>query len=148
MGDESHIMRTLSLKIDSRLEDVELVSLAVRGICHDTIPEDEVPGQMELCVVEAVNNAIKHAYGGQSGNEVRVIVTLCPDRIIFTVRDSGQAMTATELPELSINPDDPDNLPESGMGLFIIRAAMDQVDYRSEDGWNSLTMTKFFHTPQ
>lgn len=146
MGDEHKKTRIMTMSIDSCLEDVMLISLAIRGICRDILQDDEIPGQMELSVVEAVNNAIKHAYDGQSGNEVRAAVTLRPDRIIFSVSDSGRAMTAAEPMELNVNPDDLENLPESGMGLMIIRAAMDQVDYSSQDGWNTLTMTKLLHT--
>ena len=145
MADGPQIVRTLALAIDSRLEEVLLVSLAVRGICRYTLKDDEVPGQMELSVVEAVNNAIKHAYDGQAGNEVRVTVVLYGDHIVFGVSDSGRAMSTANQPEPKIDPEDRDSLPESGMGLLIIRSAMDQVDYRSEGGWNTLTMTKYFH---
>lgn len=145
MDDELRKVRRLTLSINSSLENVVLVSLAVRGICRYTFEDEELPGQMELCVVEAVNNTIKHAYGGQSGNEVRVTITLSADHIIFAISDSGRAMVRSEPLEPAINPDDLESLPESGMGLFIIRSAMDQVDYRSQDGWNTLTMTKFIH---
>jgi len=134
------------MSIDSCLEDVVLVSLAIRGICRNILQDDEIPGQMELSVVEAVNNAVKHAYDGLPGHEVRVMITLCDDRIIIAVSDSGRAMTAAEPSEPDVNPNDLGNLPESGMGLMIIRAAMDQVDYRSQDGWNTLTMTKLLRT--
>lgn len=130
------------MTIGSCLEDVVLVSLAVRGICQNTLQDDEIPRQMELSVVEAVNNAIKHAYGGLPGHEVLVTVVVLPDRFVFSVSDSGKAMAAFEPVEPEVDPDDLDSLPESGMGLMIIRAAMDLVNYRSQDGRNTLTMTK------
>jgi len=133
---------TLSLIIDSRLEDVFLVGLAVRGICRQVIEEKEVPGHLELCVVEAVNNAIKHAYGGLPGNEVRISVTLFPDRVVLTVSDQGKKMAATNHFS-DREPQQSDAMPESGMGLFIIHRAADQVEYSSKDGWNTMTMTKW-----
>ena len=146
MDDETQSARNLSLTIDSRLEDVMLAGLAIRGICQHILPDTEVPCQMELSVVEALNNAIKHAYDGRAGNEVRVTVTLRLDRIVFAVSDTGRAMLALNPAEPIINPDDKDSLPESGMGLFIICSAMDQVDYQSRNGWNTLTMTKLIHS--
>lgn len=148
MADELQKVRTLTMSIDSCLEDVVLVSLSIRGICQYSIQDNEVPGQMELSVVEAVNNAIKHAYDGWAGNEVRVTVTLCTDRIIFAVSDSGRTMAAADTMVPKFDPDKLDTLPESGMGFMIISSAMDQVEYHSQEGWNILTMTKYINTHQ
>ena len=148
MGDVLQKVRTLTMSIDSCLEDVVLVSLAIRGICQYTFQDNEVPGQMELSVVEAVNNAIKHAYDGRAGNEVRVTATLCTDRIIFAVSDSGRTMAVADTMVPTFDPDNLDTLPESGMGFMIICSAMDQVEYHSQEGWNILTMTKIINTHQ
>jgi serine/threonine-protein kinase RsbW len=146
MASEQSKQRRLSLTIESRLDQVLLVSLAVRGICRDTLSDQEVAGQMELCVVEAVNNAIKHAYDCRPGYEVLITIALSADRIVFTVNDYGRAMAEVNTKEPDFDPDDLAGLPESGMGLFIIQSAMDLVDYRSKDGRNTMTMTKIVPT--
>lgn len=138
---------TIRLVIDSRLGDVFLVGLAVRGICQYTPLEKEIVGQLEISVVEAVNNAIKHAYDGRTGNDVRIAVTLYPDRIVCAVSDAGRAMKRMKPAKQSCDLGNPDSLPESGRGLFIIHCAMDEVDYRTEDGWNTLTMVKYTAPP-
>jgi len=136
---------SMTLTLDSRLEDVFLAGLAVRGICLYTPLDPCAACQVELCVVEAVTNAVKHAYGEKAGNEVRIVVSLGPDRITISVGDKGSPMGNIARPEPVGDRDHLENLPESGFGLFIIRSVMDLVSYgREEGGWNVLNMMKRF----
>ena len=81
----------IRLIIDSRLENVSLAGGAVRGIA-DTLSMDMTARyQLELCVVEAVNNAIKHAYHCQAGHTVEVDILLYPDSLTFKICDSGES---------------------------------------------------------
>jgi serine/threonine-protein kinase RsbW len=70
--------KVIRLTVGSRLEEVFLVGLAVRGICAYTSLTDEETYQMEFCVVEAVNNAIKHSYHVMPGHDVDIIIHLFP----------------------------------------------------------------------
>lgn len=136
--------RTIELRIDSRLDDVFLIGLAVNRICsHCAIGEVEAY-QLEVCVVEGVNNAIKHAYGEQPGHEVRVLLSLLTDRVEIEIRDRGRSMrrAAAESPRLEFDPGDLESLPEGGMGLFIMNDIMDELVYETQDGENVLRLVK------
>lgn len=128
---------TLTLRIDSRLEDVWLVGLSVRAVCSTLPIDEETTGALELCVVEAVNNAIEHAYGEAPGHPVEVVASLAADTLCLAIRDRGRAM-----PWPAPSGPAPDELHEGGRGLFIMRTLMDEVDYATVDGWNVLTLTK------
>jgi serine/threonine-protein kinase RsbW len=136
--------RTLHITIDSKLSDVALLGHAVRGVCACSPLKAESYAEMEVCVVEAVNNAITHAYRRQDGFRVETAITLHHDRISFEVTDFGTAIVEFAPPTLEFDPEDIDSLPESGMGLFIIEAIMDEVNYRSEDGKNTLSFCRYF----
>lgn len=139
--------RNIRLRIDSQLEDVFLVGLAVNKICTQIPVNDVVAYQMEVCVVEGVNNAIKHAYKGETGHEVEVLISLTVDRVLFEIRDYGSSMPPSLLEgrKLEFDPGDYDTLPENGMGLYIMCDLMDEVEYRTEeDGRNVLRMGKRF----
>ena len=58
----------IRLSIDSRLEQVRVLSGALRGIGQELSLSEEQLGQLELMMVEAVNNVIEHAYQMQHGN--------------------------------------------------------------------------------
>ena len=135
--------KEITLEIESRLENVPLVGLAVKEICSHFLPGID-SHKMELCVVEACTNVIKHAYEGKEGERVRVLLTIFPDRVVFEVRDTGREMERRHLhaPPLNLSGVNVEELPEGGLGLQIIREFMDEVEYRSSKEGNILIVTK------
>jgi serine/threonine-protein kinase RsbW len=134
----------IELIIDSLLHNVALVGVAVNSMSMSLSLSQVDASQIELCVVEAVTNAIKHAYNNQPGFSIQVNFAVHPDKLVITVCDEGQAMPALVVPSLDFDPTDLEHLPEGGMGLFLIHSIMDEVTYVSQDGKNLLTMTKRF----
>jgi serine/threonine-protein kinase RsbW len=138
--------RSIRISIDSRLENVALVGDAVNQICSHHAALDEVAAyQLEVCVVEAVNNDIKHAYGQEENHTVDVFVRLYPDRVEFDVCNDGQPIPEDKIstpPTMDFDPTDFQSLPVGGMGLFIIHEFMDSVRYESKDGRNVLSFMK------
>ena len=139
--------RTLHLSIDSKLCDVALIGHAVRGVCACTPLSAEAYGEMEVCVVEAVNNAITHSYLRQDGFRVDAVITLHHDRIAFEVSDNGRANEQFGPRTLDFDPEVVSSIPENGMGLFIIVTIMDEVSYNSQNGRNTLSFCRYFSQP-
>lgn len=133
----------LRLIIESRLENVALLGGAIRSLAHAAAQDETTAFQLELCLVEAATNAIRHAYGGQPGKEVEVTVELTTERISFLVCDSGQPHPSFALLTAPFDWQNRAQIPEGGMGLAIIREIMDEVQYSSDSGRNCLAMTKF-----
>lgn len=84
---------------------------------------------------EAFNNAAIHSYRGNPGDVV-VEVDVEPAQITIRLIDYGSSFDIDRVPEPDL-----DTLPESGLGLFIIRSFMDEVSYHAGSP-NVLTMTK------
>ncbi|HEX15954.1 MAG TPA: ATP-binding protein [Deltaproteobacteria bacterium] len=135
------MVKEITLEIESRLENVPLVGLAVKEICYHFLPEID-PHKMELCVVEACTNVIRHAYEGREGKRVKVLLTIFPDRVVFEVSDTGRAMEPQHLHAPAPDLSKVEELPERGLGLQIIKEVMDEVQYRSSEEGNTLIMTK------
>jgi len=136
--------KSIKLILDSNLEDVFLVGLAIRGICSYAPLGEVVAYQVEVCIVEAVNNAIKHAYGGEAGHEVEIGIAIQMDRIVFEVCDTGAGAIPLEARKMPFDPEDLESIPEGGMGLQIIHDVMDEVSYVKTDLGNALRMSKHF----
>lgn len=133
----------IKLVMESRIENISLVGGAIRGIAR-ALPLDEVSTyQLELCIVEAVSNATKHAYHCEAGNFVEVDVLVFPDRITFKVCDTGEGLKPGKVRPLRFDPGKLETVPEGGMGLFIMHALMDEVSYETVSGRNILTMSKY-----
>ena len=105
---------------------------------------------MELCAVEAVTNAIKHAYRGAGGHEVSVEVSFTRERLDLDVRDQGMSMPAAQALKLrsgsqvfDFDPSDLEAIPEGGMGLEIIRREMARHPIRRRVDSIVCRLTKF-----
>ena len=121
---------------------VELTRLADEitrlGGEHD-LP-DEVIFYLNLALEEVVSNIIRHGYGGREDGEVSLILHLAGEAIAVTVEDDGVPFNPLELPE----PDLTAPLEErevGGLGVYLVRQLMDEVDYRAEGKRNILRMT-------
>ena len=138
--------RVIKIVIDSKLEEVPSVGEKIREICLSMrLPSFEA-FQIELCVVEAVANSIKHAYKLEAGHQVEIALSIVSDRFIFDVCDTGISMDSKLLgkkdPSLSFDADNLDSVSEKGRGLAIIKKIMDNVTYTSKQGKNCLSMRK------
>jgi serine/threonine-protein kinase RsbW len=141
----------IKMIIDSDIENVSLIRKIISRLCEFTPFSRTEAFYVGLCVVESVNNAIKHAYGNELGHQVEIIFALHSNRLILEISDTGRSMDPKYLPSkgelfIEFNPDDMDSLPEGQMGLAIINEVMDQVAYTTSEGVNKLTLTKNFNT--
>ncbi len=134
----------IQLTIDSRLDNTALAGLAVRGIAQGFGLDEAEAYLLELAVVEAVSNVIRHAYGGRSGNPIELSLALSRTGMTLDIRDRGTAMDPADLDRAGefAEPRDIADLPEGGMGLSIIKQVMDEVAYSSRNGVNTLSMAK------
>lgn len=134
----------IKLTVEADMRKVFLVGLAINGICAH-YPFTRLEGYLiETSVVEAVNNVINHAYKNSAGNKLTVICRAHSDHLTFEVWDWGKGMETFDVSRLDYDPHDVENLPESGMGLFIIQQVMDKVEYKRVEDKNILSMTKMF----
>ena len=136
--------REIELCIDSRLENVALVGAAVNAISAGLgFPEGE-RANIELCVVEAVSNCVRHAYREEPGHEVRVHVRADEAGVEIHVFDDGSPVPEeNRIPrEPDFDPNDLLSIPEGGRGTFLMHTLMDSVRYGKVGGANLLAMTK------
>ncbi len=133
--------KTVRLFIDSDLRQVPRVGETVKDLCSSiSLPKME-GFDVELCVIEAVNNAILHAYGNKRGYKVEVVIRIQKSRLVIQVSDRGHPMKG-DLPR-GARRFNFKNPPERGRGLYLIKKIMDEVQYTSGRGKNTLTMSKF-----
>ncbi len=136
------------MTIDSDLNNVALVGVAVHAICGELAREEDLCCQIELALVEAVNNAVIHAYEKKTGGKISVTMEILPENLVFQVRDNGKGIPPNCLNPLCPEPDPENrrNLQTGGRGLFIISEIMDEVFYRETEEGNLLTLTKRIKT--
>jgi len=146
--------KAITLVIDSSLEQVALLGVAVQAVClYSPLTEMEAY-QVRLCVVETVNNIIKHAYAMEANHSVEVTMTLRETYLSVELRDEGRAV---EFPEGHLFEAGSDvgeggsppgqaqgQTPETGYGLQIVRSFMENVHFERVGAHNILHMEKRF----
>jgi len=140
-------LKKMKFIIDSDLDNVPLIGISINKLCSLTPFSERMAFQMELCVVEAVTNCIKHAYKNDSAQKVEVVFSLSPEELVLDIYDSGipmeiKMLEQADMKSLEVDPKDLENIAEGGRGLPIIKEVMDSVAYESKEGMNCLTMKK------
>ena len=131
----------LALLVSLALEHVALVSAAVRGMCLEYLDADRA-SVVELALVEACTNAVRHGRDAGRGKTFRLEVQVTEDWIEFVLVEPGDAydFDGREMP--AVDADALEALPEGGFGIPLIKAAMDVAEYRRIGDTNVLRLAK------
>lgn len=98
-----------------------------------------------ISLTEAINNVIKHSYKGEPNHLIEVKVSKIDNLLNIVIVDTGSPRPNLDVRELDFDPSDIDNLPEGGMGLFIIKQLMDEMSYYTINGENYFALKKWLY---
>jgi serine/threonine-protein kinase RsbW len=130
------------MAITADLQLVRLPAAALQGILRHLACEVDQAAMIELCVVEALNNAIEHAYAGDPLGRVELQLDIDTDMLEIKVTDTGHTMPDGTIERARAGLAEPPGEPrEGGYGLGLIAEIMPDVGYRRVDDVNTLTMT-------
>jgi serine/threonine-protein kinase RsbW len=134
----------VSIKIPAKPDYVGVARLVVSGVANRMgFSYDDIE-DVKLAVAEACTNSVDHAYIDNEG-EIEVRCSICPDRLQVEVIDHGHSFDISEVEErtgpLSVEPA-MNALRERGLGIFLIKSLMDQVDIKGDNGV-IVTMIKY-----
>src|SRR5882757_8852942 len=123
------------------LEHRDVALRAVSAACKLVTRRPQRPEWNEFrmhvvsAVGEAFNNIVLHGYAGRADGVIEMDIRTHPDEITVELRDYGESfdLDAVATPDLDL-------LPESGLGIFIMRAFM-SIRYRPGRP-NVLTLSK------
>ena len=118
-----------------------LARLALSGVGRTAPVSEEALADLKLAITEACGNSVRHAYPDGSG-DVSVAYSLRPDSLELVVEDQGTGLDPGAVNTTS-------DTGESGMGMSIIRAVVDELEVRpGADGKGTFVrMTKLLDEP-
>ena len=120
--------QAVHLRFPAKAEYLLLARLAVAGVARGVPLAHEEVNDLKLAVTEACGNAVRHAKPSEHG-VVLVDFGLEDETIEIRVEDAGPGIGTLPAAEL-----ERDELAESGMGLAIIQALVDDLEIRGGDG--------------
>ena len=130
----------VSYTLDSTLASVNKAEQSAAEIAARSGFNEDESGRISMAVREATVNAVLHGNHYDADKRVTIFFESTPEALTVAVRDEGDGLDPATLP----NPLAPENLlKESGRGIFLIRAFMDEVRFRSISPGTEITMIKF-----
>ena len=123
---EQTVAQVIRLDVPSSLRWVHTLHAVTTEILSQMSLDEESSDQINLAVVEAGTNAIKHGNQEDSEKRAHFEFIIQPDRFTIAIQDQGQGFDRKQIPD----PMQPENLlKSSGRGLFLIESCMDDVTY-------------------
>jgi serine/threonine-protein kinase RsbW len=136
----------IRLRVPGLLKYRDLAVRTVAAVCklayEERGPGSRRPGpnfdeEVVSAFGEAFNNIAIHGYRSRPAGDVEIEMQLTLDRLTVRLIDYGSSFDIQQVPQPDL-----DALPESGLGIFIIRSFMDAVAYTPGQP-NVLSMTKY-----
>jgi serine/threonine-protein kinase RsbW len=132
-------LQSVHIAARAELESLPEVLATIASAIRQVAGRDEWSGEIDVtslnlseqfdadvisACTELFTNVVRHGYGGGSPDLVEIEVEPSNDRVVIRMTDNGKPFdpAAVEDPELS-------ELPEHGMGIFIVRRCMDRAVY-------------------
>ena len=124
----------ISMNMSVNPDFVSVIRLTLSGVASRIgFSLDDIE-DMKVCVSEACTNAIKHS----KKDEFQVKFYVYPDRLTIEVLDDGIGYDVDSLASPDLK-----NPKTSGLGIFIIKTLMDEVEIKSCNKWGTIIkMTK------
>jgi anti-sigma regulatory factor (Ser/Thr protein kinase) len=118
-------MERAARTFSSDLRQLAEIRAFVRDVCRrawDVSVADEALAQLDLAISEAAANIVRHAYRGETGQPIEVIVDAAPDRVCVGMYHQGVEFDPAKVP-----PPVFDGSREGGFGLYLMAQSVDEV---------------------
>lgn len=133
------LKKTILSDTDNLLEVREFVSAAARDFGFS----DDETSKIALAVDEACTNIIKHAYKNRPDKTIQVAIVRQPNKFEISIIDEGEKFDPETIKPLNLK-DHLSHYRRGGLGVYLMRTLMDQVEYHTISGKkNEVRLTKF-----
>ncbi len=129
------------LQYPARFEYLDEIRTQVAQEARAAGFSDKAVYAVQLAADEAASNIIEHAYAGRTDASFEMSCEFKKDRLVITFVDQGKSFDISKVSKPDVKAD----LSErkiGGLGIFLIRKLMDDVQYKSTGSENILTLTK------
>ena len=125
--------------LESALESVETIEATAETYALQAGFDEDTSCQIAMVTREAGVNAVMHGNKKDPNKRVTATYEVTDEDLIIQISDEGPGLDPATLPD----PLAPENiLKPSGRGVFLMRAIMDEVEFRMLAPGTEITMIK------
>jgi serine/threonine-protein kinase RsbW len=129
----------LSLTLASELASIDTIEATALDFASRAGFDGETAGHIGMVAREAAANAVVHGNRYAAQKHVSATFEASADSVFIRIADQGNGFDSTTIPD----PLAPENLlRSSGRGVFLMRAFMDEVNFRSLNPGTEITLIK------
>lgn len=130
------------LKIKNRIDELSKLPPFVEKVSVDMNLDEETRMNLNLVLEEAVSNVVLYAYPkGSEDDDIDISATTSDHSIVFVITDRGVAFDPLQGGQ--VDPTLPaDDRPIGGLGIFIIKNIMNELEYQRVEGKNVFILKK------
>jgi serine/threonine-protein kinase RsbW len=132
---------SLLITLLNRTDELERLSRAIDNFAEAHGFSEDVTHALHLALDEVVANVIRHAHDDGDEHRIGVQLTVGDGVVTIEVNDDGVPFNPLAAPPPNLDAPISQRRP-GGLGIHIIKAIMDGLDYRRTKGRNRLTIVK------
>ena len=131
----------LCLKLETRLDELERLAAAVEDLGQRSNWPPDLIFQVNLVLEEIGINIMNHGHDGGL-HEIEVRLTSEPRSLTIEIIDDGKPFDPLkDTPPPNVTAPLAER-PVGGLGVYLVRALMDELRYQRAEGRNRLTLVK------
>ena len=131
-----------TLLICNKIEELNKASEFIKQIGEPLHLPPTLIMKLNLALEEAIANIIHHAYKDYPETEqIEIVASFNNDNFTLKLTDNGAEFDPTrkENPDINLSPEE---RPIGGLGVFLMKQIMDNIEYERKDDKNILIMSK------
>ncbi|MBE5847120.1 MAG: ATP-binding protein [Lachnospiraceae bacterium] len=129
------------ITVPAKDESLDEINAFVESELEDTACSPKTMIQLEVAIEEIFVNIAHYAYEDEGTAVIKLEKGGSPMSVAITFEDTGMPFDplAKEDPDVTLSAEE---RRIGGLGIFMVKKSMDDVQYRHEDGKNILTIRK------
>ncbi len=135
-------IRIRSLILENKMTELERIQTVIEELAEEWDISFALSNTLNLVLEEAFSNLVNYAYQDEKPHTIETRFERRPDRIVITLIDDSQPYDPTRKgdPDITLSAEE---RPIGGLGIFLIKKMMDEVEYKQVDNLNHFIMTKY-----
>jgi anti-sigma regulatory factor (Ser/Thr protein kinase) len=131
----------MAVRLGNDVAELPRLARLVQEFCEEHELPPTLAFSFDLALEEAVTNVITYGYDDEARHEIEVRMSVAEGIVRAEVTDDGRPFDPREVPPPDVHAPLADR-PVGGLGAFLIRRSMDEIDYRVVAGRNHLTLSR------